>query len=94
MQPIRHSSPQLFFRFQGAFILFEGIEVVLISNEISVLDLPFRWKVPESKQRNKYTMKNMQYYLSFLLWIRQQDPARIKFLDECHFQAKGAILYP
>lgn len=50
-----------------------------------------RWKVPESKQINKYKLENMQYYAHFLSWIQEQDPTRLKFLDESHFQAKGTL---
>lgn len=49
----------------------------------------FSWKVPETKQINKYTLENMQYYVTFLNWLQTADPSRLKFLDESHFQTKG-----
>lgn len=48
-------------------------------------------KVPETKQINKYSESNMLYYVGYLRWLHQQDPHRLKFLDESHFQAKGTL---
>lgn len=48
-----------------------------------------RWKVPETKQRNKYTDANMAYYATFLSWLHMTDPGKLKFIDESHFSTKG-----
>lgn len=34
----------------------------------------------------------MTYYAEFLAWVALQNPSQLKFLDECHFQAKGTPL--
>lgn len=51
------------------------------------------WKVPQTKQINKFTPLNMQRYDTFLEWMEwvrlTKDTSRIKFLDEAHFQPKG-----
>ena len=47
------------------------------------------WKKPSYEQLDKYTPENIQYYFGFLEWVSQQEPGRLKFLDEVHFKNKG-----
>lgn len=53
------------------------------------LSITCRWKVPETKQINKYAIINMKLYATFLNWLLTVDMRRVKFLDESHFQTKG-----
>ena len=34
-------------------------------------------------------MLNLTYYVQYMQWIRGMDLTKLKFVDECHFQAKG-----
>jgi len=49
----------------------------------------YSWKKPESRNRNKFTIRNMLRWLVFTKWIKQQPRHRIKYLDEVHFEPKS-----
>lgn len=63
---------------------------------ITISYFAFRWKVPQTKQINKYSLQNMAKYDLFVEWINslynQGKMSCIKFLDEAHFQARGASI--
>ena len=51
------------------------------------------WKRPSYKQIEKYTSRNIIYYIQFLSWINQQDPIKLKYMDEVHFVSKGKNIH-
>eukprot|EP01127_Copromyxa_protea_P011927 TRINITY_DN3060_c0_g1_i1.p1 TRINITY_DN3060_c0_g1~~TRINITY_DN3060_c0_g1_i1.p1 ORF type:complete len:252 (-),score=32.32 TRINITY_DN3060_c0_g1_i1:284-1039(-) len=46
------------------------------------------WRVPVHFQVLKYTPANMKRYFLYLLWIRQQDWTKLKFMDESHIVSR------
>jgi hypothetical protein len=46
------------------------------------------WRVPVHFQVLKYTTQNMQRYILYLLWARQQDWTKLKFMDESHIVSR------
>ena len=40
---------------------------------------------------DKYTVHNLLYAMDFVSWVRQQDPSRLKYLDESHFENWGNL---
>lgn len=52
------------------------------------------WKKPQFKQLNKYSIKNIEYYGSFVFWLHSlTDWKQVKFLDEVHFVSKGIVVH-
>jgi len=39
-------------------------------------------------QINKFTADNIAYYVQFVMAIKDLNPFRIKYCDECHFESK------
>eukprot|EP01127_Copromyxa_protea_P009194 TRINITY_DN214_c0_g2_i3.p1 TRINITY_DN214_c0_g2~~TRINITY_DN214_c0_g2_i3.p1 ORF type:complete len:341 (-),score=28.50 TRINITY_DN214_c0_g2_i3:73-1095(-) len=46
------------------------------------------WRVPVHFQVLKYTTENMKRYMLYLLWVRQQDWSKLKFMDESHIVSR------
>ena len=58
---------------------------------ISRLLKMWRWsfKVPSSVQKEKFTIRNMTYYIKFCRWLKLADLTNVKFIDEVHFDPRG-----
>lgn len=54
----------------------------------------WRWsfKIPAVTQTQKYTISNLEYYAEFCLWLNEVDLAKVKFLDEVHFDARSKFI--
>jgi len=50
----------------------------------------WRWsfKKPCYKQLAKYSDQNVKNYFSFLIWLKDKDYSKLKFMDEVHFVSK------
>ncbi|MHB1873221.1 MAG: hypothetical protein ACYCT1_20605 [Steroidobacteraceae bacterium] len=53
----------------------------------------WRWsfKRPTTKQIQKYSQKNVEYYYGYVSWLQNQNWIHLKFMDEVHFVSRGLI---
>jgi len=67
---------------------------IITKDYISKLLKKWRWspKISSEEQIQKYSIKNVEYYVDYLLEIQTIPWHHIKFLDESHFRASGAFL--
>lgn len=55
----------------------------------------FGWTVKKPSVTNplKFDAHNLLYAADFADWVTQQDPARLKYLDESHFENWGTFFF-
>jgi len=46
------------------------------------------FKKPVRMNKNKFSFENISNYIDFVVWVHAQQPDKLKFLDESHFELR------